>query len=111
MIVRTSIGGHRLRIKFANAFGAPPVEIGAAHIAIRDKDSQIVAASDRALLFNGKPTCTLGPGMALVSDPVDLAFEPLAALAVSLYFPAETGPPNTHSTGLHTTYVSRTGDA
>src|ERR1035441_6732438 len=29
MIVRTSIGGHRLRVKFANAFGAAPVEIGA----------------------------------------------------------------------------------
>src|ERR1019366_8991073 len=45
MIVRTSIGGHRLRVKFANAFSAPPVQIGAAHIALRDKDSQIVAAS------------------------------------------------------------------
>ena len=110
MIVRTSIGGHRLRVKFANAFGAPPVEIGAAHIALRDKDSQIVAASDRPLLFNGKPSCILVPGVALVSDPVDLTFEPLAFLAVSLYFPVETGPPNTHATGLHTTYISK-GDA
>jgi lysophospholipase L1-like esterase len=109
MIVRTSIGGHRLRVKFANAFGAAPVEIGASHIAILDKDSQIVAASDHALLFDGKPKCILGPGMALVSDPVDLTFAPLAWLAVSLYFPVETGPPNSHSTGLHTTYIS-TGD-
>ena len=68
MIVRTSIGGHRLRVKFANAFGAPPVEIGGAHIALRDKDSQIVAASDRPLLFNGKPGCILVPGVALVSE-------------------------------------------
>ena len=110
MIVRTSIGGHRLRVKFANAFGAPPVEIGAAHIALRDKDSQIVAASDRPLLFNGKPGCILVPGVALVSDPVDLTFEPLAYLTVSLYFPVETGAPNAHATGLHTTYISK-GDA
>ena len=110
MIVRSSIGGHRLRVKLANAFGAPPVDIGAAHIALRDKDSQIVAGSDRPLLFNGKPKCTLGPGVALVSDPVDLTFAPLATLAVSLYFPVETGPPNTHSTGLHTTYISK-GDS
>jgi lysophospholipase L1-like esterase len=110
MIVRTSIGGHRLRVKFANAFGAPTVEIGAAHIAIRDKDSQIVAGSDRPLLFNGKPNCTLGPGVALVSDPVDLTFAPLATLAVSVYFPVETGPPNAHGTGLHTTYISN-GDS
>jgi len=111
MMVRASIGGHRLRVKFANAFGAPTVEIGAAHIAIRDKDSQIVAGSDRALLFNGKPQCTLGPGVALVSDPADLTFAPLAYLAVSIYFPVETGSPNTHATGLHTTYVSKAGDA
>ncbi len=110
MIVRTSIGGHRLRVKFANAFGAPPVQIGAAHIALRDKDSQIVAASDRPLLFNGKPGCILIPGVALVSDPVDLTFDPLAYLTVSLYFPVETGPPNSHGTGLHTTYISK-GDA
>jgi lysophospholipase L1-like esterase len=110
MVVRTSIGGHRLRVKFANAFGAPAVEIGAAHVAIRDKDSQIVAGSDRPLLFNGKPKCTLGPGVALVSDPVDLTFAPLATLAVSLYFPVETGPPNAHGTGLHTTYISQ-GDS
>jgi lysophospholipase L1-like esterase len=111
MIVRTSIGGHRLRVKFANAFGFPPVEIGSAHIALRDKDSQIVPASDRPILFNGKLKCTLRPGVALVSDPVDLTFEPLASLAVSLYFPNDTGQPNNHSTGLHTTYVSQPGDA
>ncbi len=111
MIVRASIGGHRLRVKVANAFGAPPVEIGAAHIALGDKDSQIVAGSDRPLLFNGKPKCTLGPGVALVSDPVDLTVAPLASLAVSLYFAVATGPPNTHGTGLHTTYISKTGDS
>src|ERR1044072_5876356 len=35
MMVRTSIGGRRLRVKLANAFGSAPVVVGAAHIAIR----------------------------------------------------------------------------
>jgi lysophospholipase L1-like esterase len=48
--------------------------------------------------------------VALVSDPVDLTFAPLAYVTVSLYLPVETGPPNAHGTGLHTTYVSQ-GDA
>ena len=43
MVVRTSMGGSRLRIKVENAFGSAPVEIGAAHIALRAKDSEIVA--------------------------------------------------------------------
>ena len=110
MVVRTSIGGQRLRIKVENAFNSAPVTIGAAHIALRAKDSEIVAASDRALTFNGKPGCILRPGVVRLSDPVDLKVAPLTDLAVSLYFPGETGPPTSHGTGLHTTYISREGD-
>jgi lysophospholipase L1-like esterase len=106
MIVRTSIGGRRLRVKLASAFGSAPVAVGAAHIAIRAKESELAPGTDRALSFNGKPSCTIGPGMVILSDPVELNAPPLADLAVSLYFPGETGPPTTHATGLHTTYVA-----
>jgi lysophospholipase L1-like esterase len=105
MIARTSIGGRRLRVSLSNAFGSEPLAVGAAHIAIHGKDSEIVAGSDRALSFNGKPGCTVGPGMVILSDPVDLNVAPVSDLAVSLYFPGETGPPTTHGTGLHTTYI------
>jgi lysophospholipase L1-like esterase len=110
MIVRSSIGGQRLRIKVANAFNSAPVVIGAAHIALRSKDSEIVAGSDRTLTFNGKPGCTLSPGVVRLSDPVDLNVAPLTDLAVSLFFSGETGPPTSHGTGLHTTYISKEGD-
>jgi lysophospholipase L1-like esterase len=110
MVVRSSIGGQRLRVKLASAFGSSPVVVGAAHIALRAKDSEIVPGSDRTLTFGGKPGCSLGPGIVLLSDPVDLNLPPLTDLAVSLFFPGETGPPTTHSTGLHTTYISREGD-
>ena len=111
MIARTSIGGQRLRIKVENAFNSAPLTIGAAHIALRSKDSTIVPGSDRALTFNGKPGCILSPGVERVSDPVDLKVAALTDLAVSLYFPGETGPPTNHGTGLHTTYISKEGDA
>ena len=110
MVVRTSIGGQRLRIKVENAFGSVPVTIGTAHIALRAKDSEIVAGSDRALTFSGKPGCILSPGVVRLSDPVDLKVPALTDLAVSLYFPGVTGPPTAHGTGLHTTYVSKEGD-
>jgi lysophospholipase L1-like esterase len=105
MMVRASIGGQRVRVKISNAFGSAPLVLGTAHIAIRSKESEIVPASDRALSFNGKPGCTIGPGIVTMSDPVDLSFAPLADLAVSLYFPGETGPQTNHSTALHTTYI------
>jgi lysophospholipase L1-like esterase len=106
MIVRASLGGRRFRVKLANAFGSAPLAVGAAHIAIRAKESEIAPGTDRALSFNGKPSCTVGPGMVILSDPADLNAPPLADLAVSLYFPGQTGPPTSHAIGLHTTYVA-----
>ena len=105
MMVRTSIAGRRLRIRLFNAFGSAPLVVGTAHVAIRGKDSEIVSGSDRALTFHGKPGCTIGPGVVLLSDPVDLVVAPVSDLAVSLFFPGETGPPTTHATGLHNTYI------
>jgi lysophospholipase L1-like esterase len=110
MIARTSIGGRRVRVKLANAFNGPRVEIGAAHIALRDKDSAIVTTSDRALTFGGASAVKIAPGAVVVSDPVDLALPPLTDVAVSLYFPGETGPPTTHARGLRTTYISTEGN-
>jgi lysophospholipase L1-like esterase len=110
MIARTSIPGKRLRVRLSNAFGSAPVKVGAAHVALRSKASAIVEGSDRALTFGGKPGATLGPGVMLLSDPVDFSVPALADVAVSLYFPGETGPPTNHATALHTTYISKEGD-
>ncbi|MGD0498417.1 MAG: SGNH/GDSL hydrolase family protein [Bryobacteraceae bacterium] len=111
MMARVSVGGRRVRVRLANAFGDPPVAIGAAHIGLHAKDSEVVPGSDRALTFNGHPGCVIGPGVVMLSDPVDLTVSPLADLAVSLYFPEETGPPTTHTTALRSGYVSAEGNA
>jgi lysophospholipase L1-like esterase len=109
MIVRTSIGGSRVRVQFSNAFGTAPLDLGAAHIAIRGGDSAIVAGSDRTLLFNGKPTGRVLPGAVLLSDPVDLVVPRLGDLAISVYVPGDSGRASQHSQALHTTYIA-TGD-
>src|ERR1700733_2645667 len=41
MIAHTSIGGARVRIELSNVFGSKPLAIGAVHIAMRDKESQL----------------------------------------------------------------------
>ena len=41
MIVRTSIGGRRIRLQLSNAYGSSALTVGAAHIALRSKDSAI----------------------------------------------------------------------
>jgi lysophospholipase L1-like esterase len=110
MIIRTSIGGNRVRVQFSNAFSAAPLDVGAAHIAIRSKDSAIVAGSDRPLLFNGKPTARVLPGASLISDPVDLVVPKLSDLAISVYVPGSSGVASQHAQALHTTYISKDGD-
>src|SRR5437762_12631795 len=72
MILRTSIGGRRVRVKLSNAFGMPAVAVGAAHVARRGTDAGIMAGTDRALTFGGKSSFTLRPGVVVVSDAVDL---------------------------------------
>ena len=110
MVVRTSVGGRTLRVRLSNALNGSTVTIGAAHIALRGKDSAIVPASDRVLKFSGQPSATMFAGQMLVSDPVNLDLPPMADLAVSLYFPGETGPPTSHTFALQTTYLSKEGD-
>jgi lysophospholipase L1-like esterase len=111
MVVQSSLGGRRARVQLSNAHGATPLVIGAAHIALRDKDSAIKPGTDRALTFGGKSTIMIPAGAKVVSDAVDLEIPALADLAVSLFVPGRTGPPTVHSVGLHTTYISpKAGD-
>ena len=121
MIVRSSIGGKRVRVRFSNAYGIVPLVIGAAHIALRSPctveypgyryqagpppiqppppagtcatvaGSSIIPASDRVLTFGGSPSTKVFPGAVMVSDPVDLGVPPLADLAVSFYLPNSFG--------------------
>ena len=110
MVVHTSIGGHRVRLQLSNAFGGNALPIGGAHIALHDKDSAIVAGSDRALTFSGRATAVIPPGAEVFSDPLDFEVPALGDLVISLYVPVEATAPTIHLTGLHTTYISGPGD-
>jgi lysophospholipase L1-like esterase len=111
MIVRTSIGGSTIRVRLSNAFGGAAVAIGAAHIARSTEGSAILPSSGRTLTFGGKPGATMYAGQMLVSDPVSLDLPPQSDVAVSLYFPSDTGVPTNHLFGLRTTYISKEGDS
>jgi lysophospholipase L1-like esterase len=110
MVVNSSIGGRMVRVELSNHFGAAPLKIGSAHIALHAKDGAIVPASDRVLTFSGSPSAMIPTGASMVSDAVDLAVPALGDLVVSVYLPEDSGPPTQHSTGLHTTYISGAGD-
>jgi lysophospholipase L1-like esterase len=113
-IVHTSLGGDRLRVVLSNAFGTSPLAVGAAHVALREKDAAIIVKSDRVLTFGGSPLVNIPPGSSVVSDPVSLAVPPATDLAIDLYLPGDTAtstsPLTTHASALQTGYVSASGD-
>src|ERR1700730_65905 len=59
MIVRPTIGGKRVRIRFSNACGTNVLAIGAAHIAVARQGAIIVSESDRALTFGGQASVSV----------------------------------------------------
>src|SRR5215475_8910134 len=71
-VVHTSIGSDTVRVRLSNAFGTKSAEIGAAHIALHAKGSEIVAGSDRALTFGGRASVSIPPNALVLSDPVKL---------------------------------------
>ena len=112
LIVHVSAGGKMARIRLANTFGEQPLTIGSAHIARRKTAADIDPASDRVLLFRGRPSTTVAARSTVVSDPVDLDVLPLSDLAISLFFPRPAVAATSHSLALQTSYVSaESGDS
>ena len=112
-IVHTSLGGSRARVVLSNAYGTAPVTIGAAHIALRDKDGAIQTPSGHALTFSGKPTITIPANAVMYSDPVALTVPQMSDLAIDLYLPGTTNTPGTltmHGAAHQTSYISETGN-
>lgn len=110
MIVRVSLGGKELRLRFSNAFGSAAVTLGDAHVALAGKGAAILPGTDRALTFSGRPSFTIPPRAEVLSDRVPLDVPALASLAVSVFLPAATGPASWHALGNQNTFISERGD-
>lgn len=108
--VYTKLGGSKVRVKLTNKFATNTLTVGAAHIALQSEKNAIVAASDRALTFNGHSGITLKPGEEIWSDPVKLPVKQHVTVAISVYIPDNFLPTTFHPTGLHTSYISEKGN-
>ena len=113
-IVRTSVGGEKVRVVARNVFGTEPLHIGAARLALRTIGSTIDPASVRALTFSGESVTTVLAGAVAISDPITLDVPAIADLAIDLYLPENTAslmsPLATHNRSLNTNYLSTVGD-
>ncbi|MDY0977372.1 SGNH/GDSL hydrolase family protein [Massilia sp. CFBP9012] len=110
LIVQSSVGGNRVRIRLSNELGSTPLRIGAARIGLRAQGSDLAPGTDRALTFGGRAGVTIPAGAPALSDPVELNLPPLASVAVSLYLPGAVPAATVHVQARQTGYVSPSGD-
>ena len=106
-IVRPSIAGKSLRLRLTNEFGTTPLRVESVHVALSAGKAATQPSSDHAVTFNGQAAISIPPGAYVVSDPVAMATQPFANLAVSIYLPQQQiGTISVHSDAQQTNYTA-----
>jgi len=107
-VVRVSLGGERLRVRFSNAFGTEPLVIAGAGVALSKGPgrSAIDPASSRVLRFGGAASVTIPAGAEYLSDPVALPHAAGSDLAISMHFPGAPARQTSHPGARATSYVA-----
>ncbi|WP_424886845.1 SGNH/GDSL hydrolase family protein [Streptomyces sp. XH2] len=90
-VLRLDGGGEAVRIRLSNRYGKAPLTIGAARLARRTEGHGTDPETSALLTFGGKSEFTLAAGEEGVSDPVPGRVSAGEELALSLYFPHDTG--------------------
>ncbi|ELP67192.1 GDSL-type esterase/lipase family protein [Streptomyces turgidiscabies] len=109
LVVHTSAGGPRVRVRFDNTFASAPVRIGSATVAVQAAGA---TASDTPvpLTFRGARGVELPAGAQAFSDPLDFAVPADSNLLVSFHLPGTVTAAPLHRLAQQRSYVSEPGD-
>jgi len=86
-LVRVSVAGRQIRIRFSNEGGAGPLAIAGMHVAKAGADGAIVPGSDHVVCFGGQAGVLVPDGAPMLSDPIDMSVDALEELAISVELP------------------------
>jgi lysophospholipase L1-like esterase len=108
-MIRTSVGGRRLRLRFSNEYGDTPMTLSAVSIAKANGDlntSDIDVSTNTPVTFHGGSAgVTIEPGQFAASDPIDFPVAALERVAVSIYFGAVPTRVSAHIAARANSYV------
>ena len=105
-VVFLSAGGDKVRVRISNAFGATPLNVGAATVGISAGGATTVSGTLHPLTFSGKPSIIIAADSEALSDPVNFRIPPLTTLAVSIFLPNSTGLATQHFLAVQTNYLA-----
>lgn len=101
-VVRVSIGGDMIRVRFSNEFSTSPVTFKSVKIAVSKGGSSIDTSTTATLRFDNKSEVTVKPGDVMTSDPLLFHLKPRMDVAITIYF-GQTSPDVTGHPGSRTT--------
>ncbi|MFJ8715379.1 SGNH/GDSL hydrolase family protein [Streptomyces violaceus] len=109
LVVRTSAGGPRVRMRFDNTFAAAPVRIGGATVAVQASGAA-ARGTPVPLSFDGAESVEIPAGAQAYSDPLGFAVPADANLLVSFHLPGPVPAAPLHRLAQQRSYVSEPGD-
>nr|WP_241265507.1 SGNH/GDSL hydrolase family protein [Streptomyces boncukensis] len=108
LVVHTSAGGSRARVRLANTFAASPVRIGHASVAVQ-RQGAAARGKPVPLTFGGRAGTRIPAGAEAFSDPVGFEVPPDANLLVSIHLPDPVRAAPVHSKAIQRSYLSTAG--
>lgn len=108
-IIRVSIGGERLRLRFSNIFSDQPTILKSVRVANVTEGSTIDGNTQKTLSFNGNSGLTLSPGQEVFSDAFDYDLQPGQLLAITIHY-GTVSPKTSGHPGSRTTSYILSGD-
>ncbi|MFJ2606948.1 GDSL-type esterase/lipase family protein [Streptomyces sp. NPDC087425] len=109
LVVHTSVGGPRVRLRFDNTFAATPVRIGSATVAVQQAGAGARGAPV-ALAFRGAAGVEIPAGAQAFSDPLAFRVPADTNLLVSFHLPGTVPTAPVHRMTLQRSYLSGPGD-
>lgn len=112
-VVRVSIGGDTLRVKFSNRTSSTPVTMNKVNIAVStDRSTSVIDTSTmKELKFSGNESVTMDAYTEVTSDPIAFPLTPNMNLAITIYYgQCETASDMTFHYGSRTDSYILAGD-
>ncbi|MEV5354574.1 SGNH/GDSL hydrolase family protein [Streptomyces sp. NPDC052693] len=109
LVVHTSAGGPRVRVRFDNTFASAPVRIGVATVAVRASGAA-ARGTPVPLSFGGAAGVEVPAGAQAYSDPLGFDVPAGTDLLVSFHLPGTVTAAPVHRLAQQRSYVSEPGD-
>ncbi|UUU25985.1 SGNH/GDSL hydrolase family protein [Streptomyces sp. DSM 40750] len=109
LVVHTSAGGPRVRIRLDNTFASAPVRVGSATVALQAAGASALS-TPVPLSFRGAAGTEIPAGAQAFSDPLGFEVPPDTNLLVSFHLPGTITAAPVHRLARQTSYVSEPGD-